>query len=105
MVGLSKLLPKHPRFGRYNMTFLDPDLEAEVDSVVGAFMIARGEAIQKVGLLDEQFFMYGEDLDWALRIKQAGWKVFYNPAVQVRHVKRAASRQSPKAQSEVYRGE
>jgi GT2 family glycosyltransferase len=103
MIGLSRLWPRHPRFGRYNMTFLDADQETEVDSVMGAFMLVRREAIEQAGLMDERFFMYGEDLDWAYRIKQAGWKVYYNPRVAVRHVKRAASRQNPKAQSEFYR--
>ncbi|MBN2303139.1 MAG: glycosyltransferase family 2 protein [Anaerolineae bacterium] len=103
MVGLSKLFPKSKRFGRYNMTYLDPDLETEVDSVVGAFMLVRRAAITRVGLFDEDFWMYGEDLDWAYRIKQAGWKVMYNPTVTVTHVKRAASRQSKRAQREFYR--
>jgi GT2 family glycosyltransferase len=103
MVGLSRLFPGHPRFGRYNLTYLDPDQLAEVDSVVGAFMLVRREAIQQVGLLDEDFFMYGEDLDWAFRITQAGWKVYYNPAVSVVHVKRAASRHSRRAGREFYR--
>ena len=103
MVGLSRLFPRSRRFGRYNLTYLDPLQEAEVDSVVGAFMMVRAEAITQVGLMDEQFFMYGEDLDWAYRIKQAGWKVYYNPAVRVLHVKRAASRHSNRAQVEFYR--
>jgi len=103
MVGLSKLFPRSRRFGRYNLTYLDPDVETEVDSVVGAFMLVRRAAIQRVGLFDETFFMYGEDLDWAFRIKQAGWKVMYNPRVTVTHVKRAASRQSRRAQREFYR--
>jgi N-acetylglucosaminyl-diphospho-decaprenol L-rhamnosyltransferase len=103
MVGLSTLFPKTRRFGRYNMTYLDPDLETEVDSVVGAFMLVRREAIRRVGLFDETFFMYGEDLDWAYRIKQAGWKVMYYPRVKVTHIKRAASRQSRRAQREFYR--
>ncbi len=103
MVGLSRLFPRSRRFGRYNLTYLDPDVETEVDSVVGAFMLVRREAIQQVGLFDETFFMYGEDLDWAYRIKQAGWKVMYNPAVTVTHVKRAASRQSRRARDEFYR--
>jgi N-acetylglucosaminyl-diphospho-decaprenol L-rhamnosyltransferase len=103
MLGLSKLFPRHPRFGRYNLTYLNPDQVAEVDSVVGAFMLVRREAIQQAGLLDEDFFMYGEDLDWAYRISRAGWKVYYNPAVTVLHVKRAASRHSRKAQHEFYR--
>ncbi|MEO8607766.1 MAG: glycosyltransferase family 2 protein [Chloroflexota bacterium] len=101
--GLSKLFPQSPRFGRYNMTFADPDQEIEVDSVVGAYMQIRREAINAVGLLDESFFMYGEDLDWAYRIKKAGWKVFYHPQVIVKHIKRAASRQSQKAQFEFQR--
>ena len=57
-------------------------------------MLVRAEAIAQVGLLDEQFFMYAEDLDWAKRIKEAGWKVYYNPAVTVLHVKRASSQQN-----------
>lgn len=103
MVGLSKLFPNSPRFGRYNMTFLDPDVMTEVDSVVGAFMMVRGMAIHQIGLLDETFFMYGEDLDWAFRIKQIGWQVWYNPAVTVLHVKEAASKTSLKARQEFYR--
>ena len=103
MVGLSKLFPKSRRFGRYNLTYLNPDELAEVDSVVGAFMLVRAEALKQVGLLDESFFMYGEDLDWAYRIKKAGWKVYYNPQVTVLHYKRAASRHSRKASYEFYR--
>lgn len=103
MVGLSKLFPHNRRFGRYNMTYLDPDIETEVDSVVGAYMQVRREAIDRVGLFDDTFWMYGEDLDWAYRIKQAGWIVKYNPQVTVTHVKRAASQQSRRAQTEFYR--
>ncbi len=103
MVGLSKLFPRSRTFGRYNMTFADPDKLLEVDSVVGAFMIVRREAIAQAGLLDETYFMYGEDLDWAYQIKANNWKIYYNPAVTVTHVKRASSRRSPKAQIEFYR--
>ncbi len=90
--GLSRRFPASPRFGRYNLTFLDPDLEVEVDSVCGAAMLLRREAIRDAGLLDERFFMYGEDLDWCWRIKEAGWTVRYVPSVVVRHVHGAASR-------------
>jgi len=103
LLGLSKLFPRSPRFGRYNLTYIDPDELTEVDSVVGAFMMIRREAIAKTGLLDEAFFMYGEDLDWAYRIKQAGWKVYYNPDVTVLHYKQASSRHSRKARHEFYR--
>lgn len=95
MTGLSRLFPRSPRFARYNMTYLDPDVETEVDSVVGACMLVRGSLLHEVGLLDETFFMYGEDLDWAYRIKQYGWKIMYVPRVIVHHYKRAASGQRP----------
>lgn len=103
LVGLSKLFPKSRRFARYNLTYLDEDEQADVDAVVGACMMVRAEAIACVGLLDEQFFMYGEDLDWCLRVKQAGYRVVYYPRVVVQHVKRAASRSSAKARYEFQR--
>jgi GT2 family glycosyltransferase len=86
------LFPRSRRFGRYNLSYLDPAETTEVDSVVGAFMMVRGQVVQQVGLLDECFFMYGEDLDWAYRIKQAGWKIYYNADVTVLHYKEAASK-------------
>jgi len=98
MLGLSRLFPRSRRFGQYNLTYLSPEVETEVGAVVGAFMLVRREAIRQAGLLDEAFFMYGEDLDWAMAIHRAGWQVRYNPAVTVLHIKRAASRQSHKAQ-------
>jgi len=95
MTGLARLFPRSPRFGRYNMSHLDPDLQTEVDSVVGACMLVRGAVVREVGLLDEAYFMYGEDLDWAYRIKQYGWKIMYVPSVTIHHFKRASSRQRP----------
>ncbi|MBX3080228.1 MAG: glycosyltransferase family 2 protein [Anaerolineae bacterium] len=103
VLGLSKLFPHSRLFGRYNMTYLDEHIETEVDCVVGAFMMVRREAIQRAGLLDELFWMYGEDIDWAFRIKQAGWKVLYYPHVTVLHVKRAASRMNPRTRVEFER--
>ncbi|HEX2915658.1 MAG TPA: glycosyltransferase family 2 protein [Chloroflexia bacterium] len=93
MLGLSKFFPGNRRFARYNLTYLDENELYEVDSVVGAFMLVRGEAIRQAGILDEEYFMYGEDLDWAYRIKQHGWKVFYNPATTVIHYKGESSKQ------------
>ena len=101
-LGLSKLFPHHPRFAQYNLTYLPEDQETEVDSVVGAFMMVRREALEAVGLLDESFFMYGEDLDWAYRIKQAGWKIWYYPQVIVYHHKGAASKGNVKARRAFY---
>lgn len=103
MVGLSKLFPKSKRFGRYNLTYLDENETAQVDSVVGAAMLMRTEALRLAGLLDEQFFMYGEDLDLALRIKQKGWNAYYYPGATILHYKRESSKRSKKAQIEFYR--
>ncbi len=103
VLGLTRRFPRHPRFGRYQMTFLDENRVAEVDSVVGAFMMLRTETLCRVGLLDESYFMYGEDLDLALRIKARGWKVYYNPAVEVLHYKRQASQGSARAAYEFWR--
>jgi N-acetylglucosaminyl-diphospho-decaprenol L-rhamnosyltransferase len=103
MLKLDKLFPRSRRFGRYNLTYLDIDTVDQVDAIVGAFMMVRREAIAQVGLLDETFWMYGEDLDWAKRIQDDGWQVWYNAAVTVTHVKEAASRHSYRARKEFYR--
>ena len=104
LFGLSRVFPNSRRFGQYNMTYLDPDQVAEVDSVVGAFMMVRGQVVEQIGGLDEAYFMYAEDLDWALRAKQAGWKGYYYPKVTVLHYKRRSSEQkSKKARYEFWR--
>ncbi len=102
MLGLSRLFPHSKRFNAYNLEFLPEDAVHPVDSVVGAYMQIRCEAILQAGLLDESFFMYGEDLDWAKRIKDANWQVWYNGKVEITHVKEAASRQSSKARIDFY---
>ncbi len=104
MLGLSTLFPRSPRFARYNLTYLDPDDITEVDSVVGAFMMLRWEALDAAGPLDESFFLYGEDLDLSLRIKSLGWRVIYYPEVTVLHYKGESSKtHRPKAVFEFYR--
>jgi N-acetylglucosaminyl-diphospho-decaprenol L-rhamnosyltransferase len=95
LFGLAKLFPNHPRFARYNLLNVDVDTPIDVDSVVGAFMLVRREVVERVGMFDEAFRMYGEDLDWAFRIKEAGWRVRYHPAVVVLHYKGQSSRQRP----------
>ncbi len=91
--GLSKLFPRSRLLARYNLTFLDDKGVYEVDSVVGACMLVRWSTFEQAGLLDETFFMYGEDLDWAFRMRQIGWKIVYNGQVLVIHHKGASSRQ------------
>ena len=103
LTKLDRIFPHSPRFARYDLRYLDPNVVTRVDAIVGAFMLVRRDAIVQAGLLDETFFMYGEDLDWAKRITEAGWEVWYNPQVTVLHVKEAASRHSYRARVEFYR--
>jgi N-acetylglucosaminyl-diphospho-decaprenol L-rhamnosyltransferase len=104
LIGLAKRYPKNSRFTGYNLTHLDEDQLTEVDAVMGAFMLVRLAAIDSAGLLDETFFMYGEDIDWAYRIKQHGWRVFYVPSATARHLKGATTRrQSYRMIVEFYR--
>lgn len=104
LTGLSRLFPHNARFTGYNLTHLDENDTTDVDSVVGAFMMLRLAAIDGAGLLDERFFMYGEDLDWAYRIKSRGWRVVYYPSAVVQHLKGASSRrQSYRMIVEFYR--
>ena len=91
LTGLSRLFPNSPRWGEYNMTWLPADQAAEVEAISGAFMMVRRSVADSVGLLDEQFFMYGEDLDWCLRIRQAGWTIDYVPATRIIHYKGASA--------------
>ena len=102
MFGLSRLFPGS-RYSRYDLKHLDIHQQMDVDSVTGAFMLVRTTAIREVGLLDDRFWMYGEDLDWAKRIKDAGWRVVYNPVVTALHVKDQSARQNPRARLEFYR--
>ncbi len=93
--GLSKLFPNEPRFNQYQLGYLDPDQEYPVDCLVGAFMLVRRETIEQVGGLDETFFMYGEDIDWCYRIKQAGWGIHYYPRTTIVHYKGGSARRRP----------
>jgi len=92
--------------GQYRATHLDDDEPGEVDAVNGAFMLCRAEAVREVGLLDEGYWLYMEDLDWCHRFWDAGWKVFYEPAGAALHVKGASSgrRRAPKQEIAFHRG-
>lgn len=92
LTGLARRFPNDRRFARYNLTYLDEHKTADVDSVMGAFMLVRLAAIERAGLLDESFFMYGEDLDWSYRIKAYGWRIVYYPDAVVWHLKGATTR-------------
>ena len=92
---LHRLFPRSEHLGRYLMTHWEGDDAAEVDSVSGCCMMVRREVIEKVGILDEDYIMYGDDLDWCYRIKQAGWKVCYVPDVHIVHLGGQSSRRVP----------
>ncbi|WP_288213143.1 glycosyltransferase family 2 protein, partial [Parabacteroides sp. CAG:2] len=77
--GLSKLFPNSPAFARYSLPYLDKEQTHKVEVLAGAFMLLRHEALDKVGLLDESFFMYGEDIDLSYRIVLGGYKNLYVP--------------------------
>lgn len=84
---LDRLFPKVPLFSGYHLLYKDMSTIHEIDACSGAAMLVRSSAIKKVGLLDEQFFMYAEDLDWCKRFRDAGYTVIYHPQVKVIHHK------------------
>ncbi|HUB99500.1 MAG TPA: glycosyltransferase family 2 protein [Solirubrobacterales bacterium] len=92
--------------GQYRATGLGEDEPGEVDAVNGAFMLCRGAAVQEVGLLDEGYWLYMEDLDWCHRFWDAGWKVFYEPGGVALHVKGGSSsgRRAPRQEIAFHRG-
>jgi GT2 family glycosyltransferase len=92
LTGLSWLFPRHPQFGRYYLSYLDDDCITDVDAVVGAFLLARRDVVDEIGLLDERFFMYCEDEDWCWRARLAGWRIVYHPGVLAYHRKGSSAR-------------
>ncbi len=87
MSGLSKLFPRSRKFGEYHLSYLDNNLIHSVDVLAGAFMLLRREALTRVGMLDETFFMYGEDIDLSYRMILGGYKNYYFPETTIIHYK------------------
>ncbi|MBZ0189521.1 MAG: glycosyltransferase family 2 protein [Candidatus Obscuribacterales bacterium] len=92
---LSRLFPNHPYIASYNLTNADPDKILAVDALSGSCMMVKSSVIEEIGLLDEDIFMFGEDIDWCWRMKEAGYQVYYTPESVVYHVHGAASRLRP----------
>lgn len=90
---LQQWLPRNPWARRYYLADTPDDTIQEVDWVVGACLLVRREAMQQVGLLDEDFFMYSEELDWCRRMARAGWRVVYLPTAVVIHHEGQSSQQ------------
>ncbi len=85
--GLSAIFPKSERFNRYYLGHLSEHETHEVDVLAGCFMFMRRTALDQSGLLDEAFFMYGEDIDLSYRIAQTGFKNYYYPETSIIHYK------------------
>lgn len=92
--GLATLFPRSRKFGRYHLGFLDKEQTHEIEVLSGAFMMMRTSVLKKVGLLDEAFFMYGEDIDLSYRITLGGYKNYYYPDTTIIHYKGESTKKS-----------
>lgn len=102
VMGLSTLFPNSRMFARYNLTYLDENKTYEVDAVSGAFMMMRKEVYDKIGGFDQEFFMYGEDLDLCYRTQKAGSKVFYVHSTEIIHYKGESTKRSSMDETKVF---
>jgi len=102
VAGFSTLFPKSKLFAKYNLTYLDENSTYEVDAISGSFMMMKREVYEKVGGFDEQFFMYGEDLDLCYRIQKNGYKVYYYPGTQIIHYKGESTKRSSLDETNIF---
>lgn len=92
--GLSALFPKSKTFGQYHLGHLDKNETHKIDILAGAFMMMRNSVLDQVGLLDEDFFMYGEDIDLSWRIRLGGYDNYYFPETRIIHYKGESTKKS-----------
>jgi GT2 family glycosyltransferase len=92
-LGLSRLMPDSRLFGAYRMTWFTYDREAEVDQPMGTFLLIPRRALEEVGLLDERFPIFFNEVDWCYRARQKEWKILFSPAVEVVHYGGGSTRQ------------
>lgn len=85
LLGLSRLLPNSRTFGTYRMTWFGYDREIEVDQPMGTFLLLSARAVREVGLLDEAFPIFFNEVDWCLRCKRAGWSIYFVPDIEIVH--------------------
>lgn len=89
--GISRIFPRSKIFSGYHLGWMDLSKEHEIDSLGGSFMLVRREAGDQVGWWDNDYFFYGEDIDFCYRLKEKGWKIFYIPQVKTLHYKGVSS--------------
>ncbi len=92
-LGLSRLFPNSRLLASYRMPWFDYGHRSDVDQPMGTFLMLRREALQQVGLLDERFTVFFNEVDWCYRAKRAGWRIVYAPDVEVVHYGGASTRQ------------
>ncbi len=93
LIGLSRLLARSRVFGAYRMTWFDYKQVAEVDQPMGTFLLLRRKAVEQVGLMDEAFPIFFNEVDWCLRCKRAGWGIYFTPDVEIVHYGAASTSQ------------
>ena len=92
---LSTLFPRNKRLAAYNLSFLHERQIQQVEAVSGSFLMFRADVLETSGYLDEQYFLYGEDLDFCHRARQQGWEVLYYPEAEILHYKGRSARTNP----------
>jgi len=92
---LEKCFPKIRFFSGYHLWYKNLLKIHEIDACSGAFFLIKKEVLKDVGMLDEDYFMYGEDLDWCYRIKEKNWKIYYNPESKIIHLKKRSGFENP----------
>ncbi|PKL83342.1 MAG: glycosyl transferase [Ignavibacteriae bacterium HGW-Ignavibacteriae-3] len=102
VTGLSRLFPKSRILARYNLTYLDENKTYEVDAVSGAFLMLRREVFEKIGGFDEQFFMYGEDLDLCYRAQKSDFNIYYVHSTEIIHYKGESTKRSSIDETQVF---
>jgi GT2 family glycosyltransferase len=105
-IGLENLFPASRLFGRYHMGYKNMTVPHQVDAISGAFFMVRRQALDQVGLLDEEYFMYAEDIDLSYRLKTHGWEIWFNPEASVLHKKKQSGRshtsRTQQVEAEIY---
>jgi GT2 family glycosyltransferase len=89
---LEKLFPKVPLFSGYHQSYKDMAVAHQIDATAATALMVRASMVQKIGRLDERFFLYGEDLDWCQRMTEANWQIWYFPTVSILHLKSASGK-------------
>lgn len=100
--GLASILGKSKLFGQYNLTYLDEKQAHQIPILAGAFMLIRKKVLDEIGLLDEAFFMYGEDIDLSYRITKAGYKNYYLPQCIIHYKGESTDKNNPQYEKAFY---